>query len=90
MEIRVIKSSNTYMEIEIKGEDHTLGNLVAGYLRRVRGVTFASYYQPHPLVDSIILKVMTDGSIEPKEAIINAIEKAKETSAKFDQEIRTV
>jgi DNA-directed RNA polymerase, subunit L (EC 2.7.7.6) len=45
MQIKILKSSDTYAEIEIEGEEHTLGNLLAGSLRKVEGVIYASYYQ---------------------------------------------
>ncbi|MEM0122251.1 MAG: RpoL/Rpb11 RNA polymerase subunit family protein, partial [Saccharolobus sp.] len=44
MEIKILKSENNYIELEVEGEDHTLGNLLAGILREINGVVFASYY----------------------------------------------
>ncbi|QKQ99456.1 DNA-directed RNA polymerase subunit L [Metallosphaera tengchongensis] len=74
MEIAVEKESQDYLELRIMGEDHTLGNLLANRLRQVKGVLLATYFLPHPLKDEIILRISTDGSISPKEAINKAIE----------------
>lgn len=90
MEIKVLKSGENYIELQIEGEEHTLGNLIKGYLLMVPGVKFASYSKPHPLVDNIIIKIMTDGSIQPKEAVIRAIELAKKDSNKFIHEVENI
>jgi len=88
LEVKVLKSGENYIEFEIQGEEHTLGNLIKGYLLKVQGVKFASYSKPHPLFDNIIVKVMTDGSISPKEAILKAIELAKADANKFIEEVK--
>lgn len=76
------------MELQIDGEDHTIGNLLSSLLRTIDGVVYASYYQPHPLIQSIVIKVMTDGKIKPTEAIKKAIEKAEEYTNRFLEEIK--
>ncbi|AAK40631.1 DNA-directed RNA polymerase subunit L [Saccharolobus solfataricus] len=88
MEIRILKSESNYLELEIEGEDHTLGNLIAGTLRRISGVSFASYYQPHPLSDKIIVKILTDGSITPKDALLKAIENIRGMTSHYIDEIK--
>ncbi|WP_338600073.1 DNA-directed RNA polymerase subunit L [Sulfolobus tengchongensis] len=90
MEVKVLKSEDNYLELEIEGEDHTLGNLIAGMLRRIKGVNFASYYQPHPLLDKIVIKVLTDGTITPKDALIKAIENIKNLSSQYVNEIKGI
>ncbi|KAI9370496.1 DNA-directed RNA polymerase [Aspergillus egyptiacus] len=53
-------------------EDHTLGNLIRSRLMQSSHVLFAAYKVPHPLVPNFILRVQTDGTITPKEAVITA------------------
>ncbi|KAL0258369.1 DNA-directed RNA polymerase II core subunit [Diplodia seriata] len=53
-------------------EDHTLANLLAARLHKYKYVTFAGYKVPHPLFARFELRVGTDGSVAPKEAIVNA------------------
>ncbi|EZQ06949.1 MULTISPECIES: DNA-directed RNA polymerase subunit L [Acidianus] len=90
MEVKILKSTDSYLELEIQGEDHTLGNLLAGYLRRINGVKFASYFQPHPLLTNIILKILTDGKVKPLDALKTAIEMAEEDNNKFISEISKI
>lgn len=51
-------------------EDHTLGNLLSQRLLKYDYITFAAYKVPHPLFATFELRVSTDGSITPKEAVI--------------------
>jgi len=51
-------------------EDHTLGNLLSARLQRNPAIMFAAYKVPHPLFATFELRVQTDGSITPKEAVI--------------------
>ena len=90
MEIKILKSENNYIELEVEGEDHTLGTLLAGILRKINGVVFASYYNPHPLFDKIIIKVLTDGSITPRDALLKATEIAKDLSSKYIDEVKGI
>ncbi|MDT7875920.1 MAG: DNA-directed RNA polymerase subunit L [Sulfolobus sp.] len=88
MEVKIIKSTNNYLELQIDSEDHTLGNLIKGMLLRIPGVKFASYSQPHPLIDSIIIKILTDESITPKDALLKAIELAEKYTNQFIEEAK--
>ena len=57
--------------ITVKGEDHTLGNLIQAmfynmYVRKGKqtdeeGVSYIGYYKPHPLEDCILIKVAITG-----------------------------
>ncbi|MEM0021420.1 MAG: DNA-directed RNA polymerase subunit L [Fervidicoccaceae archaeon] len=78
----VRKKSSTELELEIFNEDHTLGNLLAKRILDERGVVMSYYRIEHPLKNSIILYVKTDGSISPIEAIRRAV---KGTYALIDE-----
>jgi DNA-directed RNA polymerase II subunit RPB11 len=51
-------------------EDHTLGNLISQRLFKYPYITFSAYKVPHPLFATFELRVSTDGSVTPKEAVI--------------------
>ncbi|KAF3049478.1 DNA-directed RNA polymerase II core subunit [Didymella keratinophila] len=51
-------------------EDHTLGNLLSQRLLKYEYIVFSAYKVPHPLFATFELRVQTDGTITPKEAII--------------------
>ncbi|BCS91417.1 DNA-directed RNA polymerase subunit L [Metallosphaera sp. J1] len=90
MEIEVERQDENYLELRIQGEDHTLGNLIAGRLRSVKGVVLATYYLPHPLKDELILKIKTDGTISPKEALSRAIEEIDNLGKSFLDDLEQV
>jgi DNA-directed RNA polymerase, subunit L (EC 2.7.7.6) len=90
VEIEVTRAGENYVEIKVKGEEHTLGNLIANYLMRLPGVKFASYSMPHPLINEILIRVMTDGSISPYEAFRKAAEEALKDLDRFEEELEKV
>ncbi|MGB9827818.1 MAG: DNA-directed RNA polymerase subunit L, partial [Thermosphaera sp.] len=49
MEIEVLAKTSNHLAIKIKGEDHTLGNLLMKEALRHPKVAYASYRVPHPL-----------------------------------------
>ncbi|KAH8731358.1 DNA-directed RNA polymerase [Phaeosphaeriaceae sp. PMI808] len=51
-------------------EDHTLGNLLSQRLLKYEYIIFSAYKVPHPLFATFELRVSTDGTITPKDAII--------------------
>jgi len=53
-------------------EDHTLGNLLSQRLHKYNFVQFSAYIVAHPLTPAFDLRVTTDGSITPKDAIVQA------------------
>jgi len=55
----------------INKEDHTLANLLRAHLLKDPSVLFAGYKVPHPLNAMFELRVQTDGSKTPKEAVIS-------------------
>ncbi|PWN87022.1 RBP11-like subunits of RNA polymerase, partial [Acaromyces ingoldii] len=50
-------------------EDHTLGNLLRHAVLAVPGVIFCGYRVPHPLEPRTVIKVQTDGSLTPVQAL---------------------
>ena len=55
--------------ILVQNHDHTLGNVVRYQLLRDQRVRFAGYKKPHPLEEKIEIKVHTDGTVKPEEAV---------------------
>jgi len=53
-------------------EDHTLGNLLSQRLHKYSFIQFSAYKVPHPLFAEFELRITTDGSVTPKEAILQA------------------
>eukprot|EP01070_Trichotokara_eunicae_P008311 Trichotokara_eunicae@DN5710_c0_g1_i3.p1 len=53
-------------------EDHTLGGILRTQLLRDPAVLFAGYRVPHPLEHKIELRVQTQESTTPTEAVVRA------------------
>ncbi|KAK3350960.1 DNA-directed RNA polymerase [Neurospora tetraspora] len=63
--------SNT-SDFKILKEDHTLGNLLAEHLKQAPHVLMAGYKIAHPNVPELMIRIQTDGSITPREALVGA------------------
>jgi DNA-directed RNA polymerase subunit L len=67
---KLTNTTNGFIEIYIKNEDHTLGNLISSYLKKLFIIdkilgeycTFATYKMPHPLEETITIVVGIDNS----------------------------
>ncbi|MDP8003253.1 MAG: RpoL/Rpb11 RNA polymerase subunit family protein [Caldisphaera sp.] len=82
-EINISKTEQGVYKIEIKGEDHTMGNLLANILQTLDGVNIAYYEVPHPLEDRIFLYMDLNEGINPIEKIKEALNKIKEINSDF-------
>lgn len=71
-------------------EDHTLGNLLSQRLLKYDQIIFAAYKVPHPLFAMFELRVQTDGTITPKEAVIrccrDVVQDLQKLNDSFQQE----
>jgi len=72
----------------LRGEDHTLLNLVVDELNRDKHVAFAAYRQKHPLTEEYMLTVVTDGGENALEALKAAVARAKTVFEKLLEEWR--
>ncbi|KAL8824973.1 MAG: hypothetical protein Q9170_007980 [Blastenia crenularia] len=53
-------------------EDHTLGNMLRARLFQSPHVLYSGYKVPHPLFSSFILRIRTDGTLTPRQAVVQA------------------
>ncbi|KAF2280727.1 RBP11-like subunits of RNA polymerase [Westerdykella ornata] len=70
-------------------EDHTLGNLISQRLHKYPFILFSAYKVPHPLFSSFELRVQTDGSITPKEAVLRCCQEIVEDLHKLKGKFNT-
>ncbi|KAK2072508.1 hypothetical protein P8C59_006858 [Phyllachora maydis] len=61
--------SNT-SDFILKKEDHTLGHLLSTFLKQDPHVLMAGYKIGHPNVPEVLIRLQTDGTITPKEALV--------------------
>ena len=66
MEIEIIKSQQNHAEFKIKGERHTLPNLLRDRLLKDSSVVFAAYKLNHPLDRDSVFIITTKGKTAKK------------------------
>lgn len=82
--VRIESLGDGRYRVLIKGEDHTLGNLLATVLLKMPEVEAASYMKPHPLEDSIIVFVsLRDKSASVVDVLLKALEAIVEENRVF-------
>ena len=72
MDIKVYNKTDTEIEIEIKGEDHTLMNALKSALLKDKAVKVATYDIEYPGLSNPRLYVRTSKSEDPIDAIKKA------------------
>jgi len=77
-EVVVVRSEPNRLTLRIRGEDHTLLNLLVEELNRDSSVAFAAYRQEHPLTGEYTLTIVTDGTKTPLQALVEAAGRARE------------
>ncbi len=82
-DIKISKTEQGIYKVEIEGEDHTIGNLLSTVLQTLKGVNIAYYEVPHPLENKLIIYMDLDENVDPKEKLIEALQKIKEINEEF-------
>ncbi|KAI5192011.1 DNA-directed RNA polymerase II subunit RPB11 [Nematocida sp. AWRm77] len=69
---------NNQIEMSIRDEDHTLGNVLVTELQQREGVVFAAYKIPHPLQNILQVKVALESTEDsPVDAVKDVLKKLK-------------
>ncbi|EFJ51599.1 hypothetical protein VOLCADRAFT_103489 [Volvox carteri f. nagariensis] len=66
-----LKDAGTF---SFRSEDHTMGNLLRMQLHSDKAMVFAGYRIPHPLEPVMVVKVQTNGTKSPEEAMVHALQ----------------
>ncbi|CCC10053.1 hypothetical protein SMACR_02632 [Sordaria macrospora] len=72
IEEKVFTGMSNTSDFKILKEDHTLANLLAEHLKQAPHVLMAGYKIAHPNVPEVMIRIQTDGSITPREALVGA------------------
>jgi len=78
VEIEVKKYTDRELVLKLKGEDHTLGNLLAKHALSHPHVKLAAYVVEHPLEGSPTLRIVTDGQVDPVSILKEVVKNVKE------------
>ena len=87
MKVKTIKKTSNELKIEVEDIGHTLCNLLQKRLLEDAKVELAGYETPHPLASNTVIYVRTKKGVKPEEAMLRAIEKAREINNEFNQEL---
>jgi DNA-directed RNA polymerase subunit L len=90
MKIKTLKKTSNELKIEVEDAGHTLCNLLQKKLLEDESVDLAGYDVPHPLASSSVIYVRTKGKAKPEEALLRAVEKAREMNKEFGKELQKV
>ncbi|MDI9644978.1 MAG: DNA-directed RNA polymerase subunit L [Candidatus Verstraetearchaeota archaeon] len=88
MDLRFVREGNNRLEVEILGEDHTIGNYLRASLLTVEGVRQAGYEVIHPLTGGIRVVVVTENGKDPKAAMVEALEKMTKEVEEFREKFK--
>ncbi len=70
--------------LTMKGEDHSVGNLLSKTLLSMEDVAFAYYEQPHPLEDRIVVYFqLKDPKGDPIAVLLKALDRILEVNDEF-------
>ncbi len=89
MEIEVLNDEKNELEFVIKGERHTLPNLLRETLLRDSDVEFVAYTLKHPMDDDSKFVIKTKDK-SPRKVLSEAIKEIEEQLADFKKEIKSL
>ncbi|MEM3695315.1 MAG: DNA-directed RNA polymerase subunit L [Candidatus Bathyarchaeia archaeon] len=87
MKIKVLKGTSNELKIEVEGIGHTLCNMLQKILSEDENVDLAGYDIPHPLASNPVIYIRTKGKVKPEEALLKAIERARNINKEFKVEL---
>jgi DNA-directed RNA polymerase subunit L len=88
MKVKTLKRTSNELKIEVEDAGHSLCNLLQKKLLEDESVDLAGYDVPHPLASSSIIYVRTKGKVKPEEALLKAVEKARDANKEFSKELQ--
>jgi DNA-directed RNA polymerase subunit L len=87
VKVKTLKKTPNELKIEVEGMGHTACNLLQKRLSEDEKVDLAGYNMPHPLASNSIIYVRTRGKAKPEEALLRAVERAREMNKMFGKEL---
>ncbi len=83
MKIKILTQTENELKIEIEGAGHGVCNLLQKKLLENKKVDQAGYDVPHPLASNPVIYVRMKGKAKPREALIEAVQQAREANLAF-------
>lgn len=89
-EVKVVKHSDRELILEIYGEDHTLGNMIAKEALKHPAVEYAAYRIPHPLQDKMEFYLVVKEGYDLGQVLVEVCEKLKQYLKEFRDKVEEV
>lgn len=77
LRVTILRNEPNRLMLRVRGEDHTILNLLVEELNKDKSVVFAAYRQEHPLTGEYTLTLITNGSKSPLDALAESSERIK-------------
>jgi len=90
VQISIQSIEDNYIRMQIKDDPHTLYNLLRVVALEEEGVELAGYARDRTFEDSLMFQIRTDGTVDPKDVLVNAAQKIAEMSEEFRQKFEDV
>lgn len=87
MEIEIISDEKDKLKFKLKGETHTLLNMLSKELLNDSKVDFAGYNVEHPLIDEATVSVTGKN---PKKAIKDAVKRLEKQIDDFQAQVKKI
>lgn len=88
MEINVLEDKKKKLVFELKGEKHTMCNVLREELWNDKSITVSSYNISHPIIGIPKFIIETDGTKEPKQALKDALKRLKKKNDDLAKEVK--
>jgi len=88
--VKIKKSDERSLEFDLEGSDQTMASAIVDKLREDPHVTFAAYRVAHPLIGTPTLRLTTDESEKPIDAVNKAIKELIIISKKLMEDAKKI
>jgi DNA-directed RNA polymerase subunit L len=88
MDIEILEDTKTKLTFKIKGEDHTILNLLKEELWLDKAVKTAAYKLDHPLIGVPQMTVEVTSGNEPRKVINDAVKRLEKKLDKLKEEFK--
>jgi len=88
LEVVIRKRTDKELVIKLVGEDHTIGNLIAKMALNHPNVRLAAYTIEHPLEGSPVIRIVTDGTVDPGQVLKEVVVRSKAITEELLKELR--
>ncbi|MFH0884306.1 MAG: DNA-directed RNA polymerase subunit L [Candidatus Micrarchaeota archaeon] len=89
MDVKILTNDKNVLEMELKGADQSLAQLLAEKLSEDKDVEFASFKVEHPLLGEPKIYVRTKKG-EPGKLVLEKLDEIKKEVAEFKSQFRDI